>query len=149
MSTPGFTAEDSLYKTSGQYHTSAALVQAGGAILQEFSSPEGRWFSPTPLAGSFPGPGGISCGTCYLDDTGACVKDCVSCRPGPPPVDCQNFTAACPDRECCPPGQDPCPDARFCCPPGQQCCDSKRRLCCPASETCCVGFGANACCSPG
>jgi len=155
MSTPGFTAENSLYKGTAYYYTVAAVAQAQVEILQEFSSPA----PPEIGAPGFPLPasrfrGGTSCDpVCHLDDTGACVRDCVSC-PGGVPDGCQDFTKPCPSSACCPPGQDGCyaaHKAQFCCPPGLTCCHPETNLCC--REQCCFdhccGANENCCTLPG
>ena len=58
MTLPGFNAETSLYKTSVHYRLMGASVQAGGIVPQQVS---------------------VSCGPCYLDNTGACVQNCTIC----------------------------------------------------------------------
>src|SRR5262245_60260264 len=131
MSTPGFTAKDSLYRSSRHYYTSAPFAGAAGATLQgSFSFSLG---GPGPARLRLPLSGLRSrCSDCYLDITGSCVRDCLVCssppRPRQPP-DCNDITIDCRDDACCPSGQQPCPGSdghgtpRFCCPPGTDCCD--------------------------
>jgi len=88
MSIPRFTAEISLYKTSGRYYTHVALTQAEGVILQEFS---------LSVTSQVRRPGFVSCDPmCHLDETGACVRDCTDCPSGQLPNGCQDFTRPCP-----------------------------------------------------
>jgi hypothetical protein len=60
MTLPGFNAEASAYKTNVHYRSMGATVQADGVVPQQ-----------------------LSCGPCFLDNTGACVQDCTftSCVP--------------------------------------------------------------------
>jgi hypothetical protein len=156
MSTPGFTAENSLYKGTASYYTVAAVAQAQVEILQEFSSSASAEKRAPGL--SLPVSrfrGGTSCdAVCHLDDTGACVRDCTSCPPGRLPDGCVDFTEVCPPSACCPPGQDACyaaHKAQFCCPPGLTCCHPETNLCC--REQCCFdhccGANENCCTLPG
>jgi len=152
MSSPRFTAENSLYKTTGHYCTATAPPQARLAIPQEFL--------PLGSLGIRPTPAFVSCFPCHLDETGACVQDCTRCLPGH--VDgCQDFTQACAPSECCPPGRDACFAAhkpQFCCPPGLSCCHPETNLCCreqccfdhccAATENCCTLPGAPVGCCP-
>jgi hypothetical protein len=159
MGTPGFVAEYSLYKSRVHYYAAAALAQAAGATLQDFSLPvaPGGPVRRAPLA-----PSGSSCDpVCVLDDTGACVRNCIYCTPHQPIDECQEFTQPC--NSCCPSGRDPCyaphKAAHFCCPPEKpHCCDSQTNFCC--AEQCCFDAGyyccrdseyccAGACCSQG
>ena len=76
MTLPGFNAETSLYKTSIHYRFMGALVQADGVIPQLFS-----------------------CGPCFTDATGACLRNCTEpCDP-----------SAC-QPQCCRPGFHCCGD---------------------------------------
>jgi hypothetical protein len=96
MTLPGFNAETSLYKTSVHYRLMGASVQADGVMPQQFIN----W--------------GVSCGTCFLDSNGNCVRICgrrlcvtgepwpctwiAPCDPSacpPPQVDCDKAQAAC------------------------------------------------------
>jgi hypothetical protein len=143
--TPGFTAEDSLYRTRGHYYMSAAVAQAQGAMLQESSLLASLG---VPLRGLSLPPSGRTCDQiCHLDETGACVRDCTICPPGQPADGCQDFTEPCSPNACCPPGQEACyvpHRAQFCCPPGLHCCDSQTHLCC--RQQCCFDAG-NYCCA--
>jgi hypothetical protein len=162
MSTPGFAAEYSLYKSRVYYYTVAALAQGAGAIAQQFSLPVsvGMPLREMPLV-----PGGSTCDPlCHLDDAGACVRDCIYCTPHQPIDQCQEFTEPCPPSACCPAGQDACYAAhkpQFCCPPDKpSCCNSEANLCfgpgqqccgdhlCAASENCCTIPGAPVGCCP-
>jgi hypothetical protein len=156
MSTPRFTAENSLYKGTASYYTVAAVAQAQVEILQEFSSSASAEKRAPGL--SLPVSrfrGGTSCdAVCHLDDTGACVRDCTSCPPGRLPDGCVDFTEVCPPSACCPPGQDACyaaHKAQFCCPPELTCCHPETNLCC--REQCCFdhccGANENCCTLPG
>jgi hypothetical protein len=142
MGTPGFVAEYSLYTSKVHYYAAAALAQAAGATLQDFSLPVSRRVSlrEVPLA-----PSGRSCDPlCLLDETGACVRNCIYCTPHQPIDECQEFTEPC--NSCCPSGRDPCyapHKARFCCPPGEHCCDSQTNFCC--AEQCCFDAGYYCC----
>lgn len=132
---PGFTAPSSLGKTRGNYAT-ASLMGSGFALALSVGDSAILSLSLPGFSGpSAPFAGGRSCGPCYLDNTGACVQDCLICS-GPRPGSCQDVTLNCPDTACCPPGHDPCPDGKFCCPPGQPCSDSKSHLCCASGEQC-------------
>ena len=111
MRTPGFTAENSVYKASSRYYSRAALAKIEGVISQQFPLPVSRF------------PGSVTCDpVCYLDETGACVRDCTNCPPGQLPDGCQDFTRPCPLSACCPSGQYPCGSS--CCPSGMACCNS-------------------------
>lgn len=50
MTLPGFTAEDSLYKTSGHYHTASARAQIDGTVYPA-QLDKSRWtvYGPTRL----------------------------------------------------------------------------------------------------
>jgi hypothetical protein len=162
MSTPGFTAENSLSKGSGHYYAAAAFAQAPVAILQEISLPVSQGMRVPGI--SLPVsrfPGGTSCDpVCHLDETGTCVRDCTSCPPNRLPDGCQDFTKPCPSSACCPPGQEGCyvKGGQFCCPPGVPCCHPETHLCCPeqccfdhccgATENCCTLPGAPVGCCP-
>src|SRR5580704_1889907 len=102
MSTPGFTAEHSLYRTGRNYCLSAAHHQADGATLQELPS---QILSGALPIGPFPH---WLCQPCVVDPiSGACAKQCVFC-PGPVPDErCTPVRLPCPEG-CCPPGQEPC-----------------------------------------
>jgi hypothetical protein len=142
---PGFTVPSSLGKARYSYVTAST----GSGFAPGFSVGNGAFVSPAllgvprPFA---PFPGSRSCGLCYLDDTGACVRDCTICPPGPQPDGCTDVTVSCRDSLCCPAGQDPCPgidpqnaSRSFCCPVGQACCDAANHLCCntSAGQQCC------------
>ena len=96
MTLPGFNAETSLYKTSVHYRLAGGSIQAD-SVMPQIS---------------------IWCGTCFLDNTGACVRMCgrpwctsfepwlctwiAPCDPSacpspppPPPVDCDKARAGC------------------------------------------------------
>jgi len=92
MTLPGFNAETSLYKTSVHYRSMGAPVQADGVVPQQVR---------------------VFCGTCHLDDTGACVQNCTICGPR----FCHFFgTFPCAPSAC--PQADPCGCRHRCCPSG-------------------------------
>ena len=168
---PGFTVPFSLGKAQRQY-ASASEAGSGLALLVSTRDFPTLSVSPTTylthLPFRAPFPAFRSCGSCYLDETGSCVRDCTTCAPGQPPDGCQDFTRPCPAGACCPTGQDPCPGTdpqhpglQFCCPPNTTgCCNAAAHLCCPAdapqccssdhccgeSENCCTLPGAPGCC---
>jgi hypothetical protein len=76
MTSPGFSAETSLYQTSVHYRSTAASVQVDGIMPQLF-----------PF-----------CGPCHLNTAGACVRDCTFCEPFPP--HCFTFTRPCSPSAC-------------------------------------------------
>jgi hypothetical protein len=155
MSVPRFSAEASLYRTSGYYRTSVAFNQAGGIVFQELQAGEmvlqefGLPVSRLPLEAFF------HCGRCYYDRQGNCVQDCIHCPPGKlPNGECTEDTFPCgsvsPAHTCCPqPGQVFCYHSEdnptpFCCPPGQNCCNPAAR-----EHGCCAGPCCNLdCCQP-
>jgi hypothetical protein len=83
MSTPGFNAEASLYKTSMYYHNlSYNFVQTNKGAIQSAAT---HFCSPK----------------CYLDvDTGRCVRDCTDCLNKPGPITCIHSTEDCPPNQC-------------------------------------------------
>jgi hypothetical protein len=148
MSTPGFTAEHSLYRTCRNYCTFGTHPQANGMTLQLLPSqipppihPCGL-LVPCYVSGTtvFCCPPGQSCcdpdtNTCCLPGQ-CCNGEC--CSPG----------HACCNGECCGlPGWSCCNGE--CCPPGQ-CCNG---ICCPngvcCNGVCCSGNQAcfNGCCA--
>jgi hypothetical protein len=90
MNFPGFTGEASLYRTGGSYRTTGS------------GAPQSNEVIPSQLP--FPGasPLVINCGTCYRDETGACVRDCTSCPQGHLPNGCDQWTEACAPNKCPP-----------------------------------------------
>jgi hypothetical protein len=113
MKTPQFTAEVSLYKTSGNYYMGGILGEPKGFIIP---GPSERF--PKPV-----------CEPCQLDYYGNCFKVCIDRIDGEAhDIDCL------PSK--CPPVGPPCPAGHeqcglnlpystnfVCCPEGQQCCD--------------------------
>jgi hypothetical protein len=124
---PAFTAEASLYKSSGYYRLFGTLIDGGGAIYQ-----------------LLPYLGGRQCGPCYRDNTGDCVRDCLFCTPGRPVPDCFDQTLPCPLGliHTCPP-LPVCHSPEFyncgntCCPSRNACCGGN---CCSAGEVCDANF---------
>jgi hypothetical protein len=110
MRTPGFQAEHSLYRTSGNYYTFAAPAQAVGATPQQLASPVPSLFGPC-------GPFGFCCGGgCCLRILGetCCGGVCGSARNGQSCC-CDHWTDTNFDaRNCggcgivCPPGAPEC-----------------------------------------
>jgi len=146
---PGFTAESSVYKVSGTYRT----VMNFGAI--GFQVPLNSGVIPEAMT--------VTCGTCYRDDQGNCVADCIRCPAGAHENGCEDpFTRACPSGEhCCSPGQADCrmkdSSGRTigqCCSGDQVCTDDG---CCPKDNVCgdrcgCPGAPCSpvdGCCQPG
>jgi hypothetical protein len=81
MNMPNFSAEASLYKTNVYYHhLSNGSMQANKGVIQS----------------------SLQCSTCYLDDTGACVKDCINCitKPGFPPICGEDVIVNCRPNQC-------------------------------------------------
>jgi hypothetical protein len=73
MTLPGFNAERSLYQTSVHYRLTGAFVEGDGVVPQQ-----------------------IPCGTCHLDQTGACVQTCTVCTA----FGCFQFPVPCPASAC-------------------------------------------------
>jgi hypothetical protein len=140
MNMPAFSAEASLYRTSGHYRHSAGAADMatvriadanGGAIRPQLCS--------------------LTClGRCTDDVcaglTGEAYSNClVNCGrgcgcnfpPPPPPVQCEG--------NLCPPSSVCCFDgAGHCCPAGSHCC-SDGHGCCPNGRTCRSLFGFHYC----
>ena len=132
MNIPGFTAEDSLYRTNRHYQLTAGLVADNGSRV-----------SPAVLKGTFcivvdPGcSSGFSKLRCTGFDFDSCTETGVCCTPPPlpPPGPSNCGTHSCnPGHSCC---------ANGCCPPGKFCCNNKG--CCDNGRRCRTIFGKSFC----
>jgi hypothetical protein len=159
MSTPGFTAEHSLYRTRRNYCMSEAYHQANGIMLPELlpqipasahGGPPITFCPPGQELCSVSGTAGFCCPpgqSCCDPETNSC------CLPGQPCCNgecCTQPRWSCCNGECCAPGwccngiccpENVCCNG-VCCSAGQACCNG---VCCPAGQCGCDGV----CCSEG
>jgi len=168
MSTPGFTADRSLYRTTNYYsmYADAFTTTAGATTLLH-----SRHTLVTQHGGCPFKVANYDCTNCYRDASGNCTRDCECCEgintkdncvpipPDPPctPSDCcpvetdpclslAGNSFCCPPKTlcsdygvCCPKGKSGCDVAgKFCCDVGEQCCDAANKVCCPFSEGECI-----------
>jgi hypothetical protein len=141
MNMPGFTAEFSVYRTSGHFQMVETINRTDGlihpALCVDPSCFEDCYADCNQECFGLAGPAKSWClkecqgvyKTCYAECTGPCP-------PPPPPIDCG--THLCPaGHPCCGPG---------CCPEGEHCCDNIDVVgCCPDGTTCREIFGLPFC----
>jgi len=168
MYMPRFTAEASLYKTSGYYQGKAVYDKSGAAEVlamlprRTFAASIGGQVSPTITKGTHcvvvdpECPSGFSklfCPSFNIDD---CVETGICCTPGGGgggdgggPVNCGDHLCPsgtrCCGPSCCSPDSVCCFDsAGHCCPAGTHCC-SDGDGCCPNGQRCRTIFGWHFC----
>jgi hypothetical protein len=132
--TPGFTAESSVYRSSGQYRISGAPAEPIAFAPS----------CPGQLCGD-PNIGFTCCQAprpvcCFNPDPNSIFPTPYSCCPSSDPQCCQDPNT----------GPGPCPGGALmcgnrCCPRDEYCGDTRRGICCPESTV----FTVDGCCPPG
>lgn len=130
MHMPRFTADSSLYRTSGHYRAVAARASEFGGLAFPAIA-KGSHCVADPECST-----GFSRIFCPNFDPDSCVETGVCCTPKPPP----------PPPPPCPAGQQACTNGgvRGCCRAGTHCCNDNHG-CCPNGQTCRSIFGYHFC----
>jgi hypothetical protein len=132
MNVPGFTAESSLYRTSGRYQMTVGFALNGGVLRPQLCSLTCLGNCLDNVCSGLTGEAGTNCRR-------DCGRSC-GCN-FPPPIDCgANLNCG---NHCCPPGSSCC-DHPGCCPAGAHCCNDGHG-CCPNGQSCASIFGWHFC----
>jgi hypothetical protein len=139
---PQFTAEVSIYRTTREYRSAAALPFRGAAVAVEFA----REFCLPRFGSCEPDPdSSTGCSRCFQrrDCELICGLPCPCPAPPPPPqpVNCGTYSCA-PGQSCCPFVVETFHVGR-CCASDEFCCANE--ICCSNGDRCRTFFGIPFC----